>query len=118
MSKKYGTFNIIKHHNTPKVATLYEGTKVSRQTELWIKEQNRMISCALYDNHFIYTVPDHIYLKEEGSHYMCTCGSPAVWVGPSGYNFGATGQKLMMVCMVYTEWSVSYGKGAHADGSS
>jgi len=115
---KYETFNIIKYHGTPKTATLIDNTKVSWQKELYIEEENRIIPCIDYDNHFIYQVPNHIYLESTGSRYMCTCGSPAVWTGPSGYSFGASGQKLIMVCMVFTQNFMTYGKGLHADGSS
>lgn len=71
---------IIKQFNSPKRATLADGTVVHREERLFVPEWGGVfIPCAPYDNHFIYENPD----KRKGTPgYLCTCGSVAVVAPP------------------------------------
>lgn len=76
------TFNIIKHRGDPQRAALPKhNVIVKRRERLFVEEWGRLITCAPYDNHFIYTNPDH---SRGQSSFMCTCGSPAVVATPFG----------------------------------
>jgi hypothetical protein len=91
-------FGIIRTHNTPDSATLKDGTIVHKQDTLYIPEWGQFITCAPYDNHFIYEVPKHF--KDHPS-YMCTCGSPAVIAGLSGYVLDASPQGKLFLCLYH-----------------
>lgn len=113
--KKYHTFNIIKHHGTPKAAVLQGGERVHMQEKIYAPElvqdrrvQDGFFKCTDYGNHFIYKAPQS-YI---GPKYRCTCGSMAVLTGPSGYSFGSSQTKLMFVCQTHSMFL------KHADGSS
>lgn len=88
--------------------TLSTGTIVRRSESIFIKEEQGMIKCTPYDNHFLYENPD----KNRGSAYMCTCGSAAVVTGFSGYRYGGSPQGKMLGCLSHLV------KLKHLDGSS
>lgn len=67
------TFEIIHHRGDPKKTETLKGLKVTRQERLFIPEWSEFVTCAPYDNHFLYNDP-----TPGQSAYMCTCGSPAV----------------------------------------
>jgi hypothetical protein len=71
---------IIRSHNTPNKVTLVDGTIIERDKsgKIWIAEYGTFVPWAGYDNHFIFEVPERI----QGTSYLCSCGSPAVIVGP------------------------------------
>ena len=84
---------IIRHHGEVKEATTATNRRVTRQEQLFIPEYGQLVTCAPYDDHFVY----HNTLPSE-SAYMCTCGSVAVIAPP-----GAQG---LLVCMFHA----SYGR--------
>lgn len=113
MFKKHITF--IKHRGSPGEATLFDGSKVYRQKDIYVPSLKRNVETAPYDNHFVYVVPKHI----PGWGLLCTCGGPAVYVGALAYEqhgsptSGGDGKYPgeLVVCMTHTE------SGKHADGN-
>src|SRR3990172_995478 len=107
--KKYSTFSIIRHHNSPNRAE-YRGLTFYRQEKIYVPEMRQFVMCASYDQHFIFEVP--VRLKD--SYFRCTCGSPAVIPGFGAYKHLAspTRSGYMLVCLVDTTF------GHHADGDS
>lgn len=88
-------FNIVHQHGSPNEATLVTGHKVFRVKGIFIKDLGREIPCAPYDDHFIYEEPTHA----KGTWFaMCTCGSPAVIVDPSGYRRDSSSSGKMIIC--------------------
>lgn len=80
MTDKSNPFNIIKHRGDPQKAE-FEGVPIGRKSELFVSEWNAFVTCAPYDNHFIFEIP--IIRKKTGmSDYMCTCGSAGVVAKP------------------------------------
>jgi len=77
-------FNIIKHRGDPTHAVTLSGHKVERQDKVWVPEAAQLnlpqwLTCAPYDNHFIYLEPSR---KKNMWFAMCTCGAPAVIIAP------------------------------------
>lgn len=102
-------FSIIRHRGDPDEATTLDGHKVHRKDKIFIPAWEEFVTCAPYDNHFIYTDPSG---KVGRWSYMCSCGSPAVITGFSGYKGDASYQGKMLVCYFHA------GRGKHADGST
>lgn len=111
-SKVYKNFQIIRHYGTPKQGTLPDGTTVYAQDKFWIPELGGFIKCVEMDDHFLYEIPKHVQHLYPGSIYRCSCGSQAVYVGQSGYVWGASPQGLMFVCQMHIT------TGKHATGGS
>lgn len=94
--EKPNPFNIIKHRGEPNKAE-FEGIPITRQDKLFIDEWGALISCAHYDNHFIFEIPTK--RKRIGiSEYMCTCGSAAVVANPEN------AMARMFVCLFHIEF--------------
>jgi hypothetical protein len=107
--KAVHSFTHLKHGGELKSVYTWKGAKVYRQEKLFVKEMERFIGCAPYDNHFIFENPD----KQKGtSAFLCTCGGHAVAAGYESYKDDASMQGLMFVC--YTHATT----GKHLDGSS
>lgn len=106
-SSTFQTFNIIKFKGSPKNATLIDGSTVEKQDSIFIPQLGAFIPCAPYDNHFIYLVP----VKIVGPSLMCTCGSPAVWVGSDVYEAMASPAGALLVCLHHMNYT------KHLDGS-
>jgi len=111
MSGKNGnelsTFNIIRYYGEPQRATVKTKSgktyEVHREEKLFVPERGIFITCAPYDNHFIYENPD----KSKGtSIYMCTCGAAAVVAGMSAYEQDASPQGLMFVCLLHAQFGM------------
>ena len=83
---------------TPRKVTLDNGVVVIRQESLPVAMLGGMVSCAPYDDHFIYHT-----IEPFRSAYMCTCGSPSVIA-----NIG--NGTLMFVCLFHMH------EGVHATG--
>lgn len=101
------TFNIIRHYNSPNKGE-YRGIIVHRQEKLWVPDYG-FVTCAPYDDHFIFEVPKHLI----DSTYRCTCGAPAVIVGFGAYAQDASPSKTsgyMLLCMLHSQY------GHHATG--
>ena len=101
---------IIHHYGQVTEATLPNGKKIHKFEKLSVIEAGkkpRMVQCAPYDNHFIYETEE-----KNMSHYMCTCGSPAVIVGYGAYTDDAsptpTGE--LLVCYFHAQ------TGKHSSG--
>ncbi len=76
------TFQIIQHRGDPQQAALPKhNIIVKRQERLFVGEWGQFVTCAPYDNHFVYQNPDR---TPGQSSFMCTCGSPAVVATPFG----------------------------------
>lgn len=74
------TFHISKFGvGDAKKTTTLKGKKVGRQEKIFVLEFGKFVPCTPYDNHFIYETDE-----PNQSTYMCTCGSPAVFVPPAG----------------------------------
>lgn len=109
------TFNIIRVRNNLNVAETVHGTRVKRQEKIYFPQAGRSVTCAPYDNHFVF---------EDTHHYgwttFCTCGSSAVIVGYQVYKDMASPTSKeedtvageLLVCFHHA----TYGK--HLDGSS
>lgn len=94
------TFNIIHHRGQPNKADFeFQGQifKVTRQEQIFVLDDlfNRFVSCAPYDNHFIFQFPDKamkllamINRKRPEAEWMkmpdhmCTCGAVSIIVDP------------------------------------
>lgn len=82
---------VIRHLGEPREARTLRGTIVTRQDKLWVDDWGTFVSCAPYDDHFLYLSPD----KTPGSPtFMCTCGSAAVVINPMGSGH-------MFVCLMH-----------------
>ena len=77
---KLNPLNIIHHRGEPQEAE-FEGVPITRQDRLFVTEWGALVSCAPYDNHFIFEVP-RSRLRPGMSEYMCTCGAAAVVAKP------------------------------------
>ena len=108
MTFKKPDFKIIRHYGDPTEAEM-DGYKIYRQKSIFVKEYNRFIPCAPYDNHFIFEEPTGKFGRPS---FMCTCGSMAVVVGFSGYEKDASSPEgLMFICHNHGTF------GVHADRS-
>jgi len=114
-------FNIVRHWGSPTEVVLDSGHKVTKQDYVYFKNtlgQWVMVKCADYHGaHFVYLDP--LY-NEEGpdgvGHWfaMCTCGSPAVIIGPTDAAMEETSPKLnLLVCYAYHLTLTTYGFGWH-----
>jgi hypothetical protein len=103
------SFSIIKHFGDPGEAVTLDGHKVYRKEKILIPEYGGEVTCAPYDNHFIYEDPTG---KRGRWTYMCTCGYGAVITGFEGYKGDASYQGKMLVCLKHAS------TGKHADGST
>ena len=126
-SGKY-TYNIIKHRGDPHTATTLTGDIVHKQEIVIIPSplDGTMISldCADYHGeHFVYVDPLFAKTLPESEvrqiwFAMCTCGSPAVVLGPGDVaehddqkKDGTQVNKL--VCMIYHTNLLEHGHGFH-----
>lgn len=103
-------FNIVRKVGDPMVATTSYGTVVHREEKLFFPYAGwkRFVTCAPYDNHFIFEEKKHI-----GPTLWCTCGSYAAIVGSNVYkqDASATDTGELIVCWCHAAL------GRHADGS-
>lgn len=94
------TFNIIHHRGQPNEANFEfqrRSFKVARQEQIFVLDDlfNRFISCAPYDNHFIFQFPDGAMkllalINQQRPEaewmkmpdHMCTCGGAAIIIHP------------------------------------
>lgn len=104
-------FNIIRHRGKMDEGQLPDGTKVYRKDFIFVPEQNGLIRCADYYEHFIYEIPQDKIKVYPGSAYRCTCGSFAVVAGLSGYVLDASPQGKIFLCHLHAT------TGKHAGGS-
>lgn len=131
-------FNIIRQRASPTEVILQSGHKVEKEDRVYWRKPNEdasgpgewsMVKCADYHGeHFVYidpvyeTTPSHRHdpdYKPTGrGHWfaMCTCGSPAVIVGPKDAALEDSGAvEQLLVCYVYHHTLDEYGFGSHAD---
>lgn len=122
-------FNIIRFHD-PQKATLASGHTVQRADRVFFKvpsdtEMSGLVAgdwialkCADYHTeHFLYIDP--LYLRDDAEgkgcwFAMCTCGSPAVIVGPAdaAIEDGSCPERLL-VCYLYHLTLTQTGHGRH-----
>jgi hypothetical protein len=96
MADSPNPFNIIKHRGDPQKAE-FEGVAISREEKLFVPEWNAFVTCAPYDNHFIFEIP--VSRKKAGmSDYMCTCGAAGVVAKPEGE------KTRMFVCLFHATY--------------
>lgn len=88
-------FGIIRHRGTPNKATLPDGTVVYGKEHIFVPEYG-LIKCAPYSDNFIYEMPSKFI---NAPSYACSCGSPAVITGLSGYVLDASPQGKLFVCL-------------------
>jgi len=69
---------IIRHRGEVQNATTPLGHRVQRQEKLFVPEYRNFVTCAPYDDHFVYENP-----AVNESAYMCTCGAVAVIAPPN-----------------------------------
>lgn len=84
-----------------------EGVYVYRRKNIFIEDIG-LINCAPMDNHFIF----RRVFKNRGWTLWCTCGSPAVVAGYSGYKKDASASGELLVCFHHANYNL------HADGST
>lgn len=108
---------VTRHVGDLKSATLEDGTVVHRQEKINLGDELGMVACPGMDNHFVFR---HVF-KRRGKPYgwttWCTCSSPAIIAGYSGYKGQASPQGQLLVCAYYSGM-VTGVAGKHADGSS
>ena len=93
------TFSVIKHKGRVMKATTLQGYPVERQDYLYVEEWGGFVTCAPYEEHFLYENPDQ---SIGSSSYMCTCGSAAVVANPE------KGEAALFVCLFHATY------GSHA----
>ena len=116
-------FNVIHHRGDPTRATLQSGHTVTKLDQVYIKSpfDNTWLSlkCADYHGeHFVYIDPLYNIDGPEGEHHwfaMCTCGGPAVIIGPgvAGMTHEAGVGLNMLVCLHFMNTLAKYGTGFH-----
>lgn len=111
-SKTYDSFSIIRHYGTPKQGQLPDGTTVYAQDKFWIPEMSGFIKCVEYDDHFLYQIPDKVSHLYPGPIYRCSCGAASIYLGQSGYVWGASPQGLLFACQLHIT------TGKHGTGGS
>lgn len=101
------SFSVIKHSGDPDKAVTLDGFTVIREEKVFIPEYQNFIKCAPYSSHFVYIDPSGI----EGKWFAgCTCGSPAVITGYSGYKQDVSSNEgAMLVCLYHAQ------RGHHAN---
>ncbi len=114
------TFNIIKHRGDPATAVTLTGDEVKKESHIYFADPEGKyvgVACADYHNeHFVYLDPLYMKGKEGKGHWfaMCTCGSPAVIVGPGEpIGLGEVTDRNTLVCMMYTATFQQFGVGKH-----
>jgi hypothetical protein len=113
-------FNIVKHRGDPKSAFLQSGHTVLKEDYVFFKDDRGMVQkmkCSDYHGtHFVYLDPVYNDDEKGKGHwaFMCTCGSPAVIVGPGEAELEDvdSGERLL-VCMAYHQTLKAYGVGQH-----
>lgn len=130
-------FNIIRQRASPTEIILQSGHKVIKQEYVYFQMPNadgsgagewRTTKCADYHGeHFVYIDPlyndppfkaDPNKQQTGRGHFfaMCTCGSPAVIVGPNEAAFEESeAVEQLLVCYVYHLTLKEKGVGQHAD---
>lgn len=121
-------FNIVTHRGDPTSATLTSGHRVSKQNYIFYVDSDSIwqkIKCSDYHgSHFLYLDPIYQIDGQEGKGhwaFMCTCGSPAVIVGPEEASFEDSGAvERLLVCYAYHLTLREYGHGWHqgSDGAT
>jgi hypothetical protein len=113
MSRKNGNpntpYNIIRYKGDLNKAETLDGFTVYRRERLFVPELGREITCAPYDNHFIYEEPTHTPGRPS---YMCTCGSAAIVAGLSAYENQQSPSGYMFLCLYHATY------GNHTTGES
>lgn len=131
------SFNLIRQRSSPTKITLKSGHEVERQDYVyfqtpspdasgpgeWIK-----IRCADYHGeHFVYLDPLYNLVPSKADpnkqitgrgHWfaMCSCGSPAVAVGPIEASLEESDcNEQLLVCYIYHSTLKDFGWGRHAD---
>ena len=129
--------NIIRQRGSPTEVTLASGHTVEKQEYVYFlmpKEDKRepdewrMVKCSDYHGeHFLYLDPLYLLAarptdpnkSETGrGHWfaMCTCGSPAVIVGPEeAAKEDSDCPEQLLVCIYYHNTLLDEGWGKHAD---
>ena len=111
-------FNIVKQRGSPTEVELRSGHIVRKESYIYYHDESdqwRTVKASDYHGeHFIYVDP----LFNEGvlGHFsfMCTCGSPAVIVGPEDAKLEDTGfPERLLVCYIYHLTLTNYGHGWH-----
>lgn len=110
VDKKETPFYIIHHRGQPNRAQLPDGTWVERQISIFVQEFGGLVMCAPYDDHFIYEIPKSVIRLYPGPAHRCTCGSHAIFSGPSGYLLDASPSGKMFLCAAHAN------TGRHANG--
>ena len=95
-------FGIIRYHNTPNKIELPDKTMVYKKEHIFVPEYG-LITCAPYDDNFIFEVPSHY---THAPCYACTCSSSAVITGFSGYERDASPQGRLFVCLHHATYGV------------
>lgn len=131
------SFNIIKHRDGPTKVILKSGHKVTKENYIYFQAPNAdasapgdwmMVKCADYHGeHFVYLDPlyntDALHADPDKritgrGHWfaMCSCGSPAVVVGPTeAAKEDSDCPERLLVCYTYHLTLNEYGFGTHAD---
>jgi hypothetical protein len=121
--------NPIKHRGDPKWAILQSGHRVEKQERLFFRipvamghfDAHQWVSIKTADyhsEHFLYLDP--LYESDEPEdkgHWfcMCSCGSPAVLVGPTDAQIEDSGiEEQLLVCYTYHLTLTETGFGRHA----
>jgi hypothetical protein len=130
-------FNVIRQRASPTEVILASGHKVEKLDRVYFRPPNAdasgpgnwtMVKCADYHGeHFVYMDPvydlpaariDPSQATTGRGHWfaMCTCGSPAVIVGPTeAAKEDSECPEQLLVCFVYHASLVQDGWGKHAD---
>jgi len=104
MGKLNKGIKVVRQLGEPNSAVTPFGLKVYREKELFAPDPyNTLIPCLHYSDHFIYEIPE----KYPGNSFMCTCGSPAVVVGPGAYINDASMSNFKSVKVVRTPDNVN-----------
>ena len=115
MQNPIKSFSVIRYRGDPDKAVVQTGHTVYRREKIFIQELNNnqgaWVTCASYDNHFVYEEPSG---KAKLPSFICTCGSPAVVVGYSGYEGQASSQGYMLVCLLHA----TYGHHSNTKGEN
>ena len=105
-NKKPAPFQIIRHYGKHNEGTLPDGTKVYGKSKIFFDEVNRFVPVAPYSEHFVYEVTNQ---RNLGARWRCSCGSPAVCAGYSGYKDNASQQGLLIVCLEHANTGLHFG---------
>lgn len=112
-------FNIIKQRGDPTRAITLSGHEVVKQSHVYFRDNEgnwQYVRCADYHNeHFLYIDPNFNLEGQNarGWFAMCTCGSPAVLVGPGVGGPTFNPKEQMLVCKAHTQILIATGVGKH-----